>query len=283
MRKNNFALLFLLAFIFASCQKEIDWGINNGGGTSGTTLVKTVSKETVDSAVTVYSYDVNKRLINVKITGKSQGTDVGNEERIYRNAAGVITSMTQINNMLLAAGIDSTVTRINSSTSPDRYSSKISSISLFGFSVMDSVLLLYNAAGKVIEEDTYQAIPLLSQPYELTLKVKYTYDAAGNITQTDTYSHDVTTGADDLATTIKYTFDSKTAAITLNSDAFAIGHPDWVSINNASKVEITSPTTPAANRTLNIVYTYNSNNRPKTGVNTQTPGPVVSNLTYYYQ
>lgn len=283
MRKNNFALLFLLAFIFASCQKEIDWGINNGGGTSGTTLVKTVSKETVDSAVTVYSYDVNKRLINVKITGKSQGTDVGNEERIYRNAAGVITSMTQINNMLLAAGIDSTVTRINSSTSPDRYSSKISSISLFGFSVMDSVLLLYNAAGKVIEEDTYQAIPLLSQPYELTLKVKYTYDAAGNITQTDTYSHDATTGADDLATTIKYTFDSKTAAITLNSDAFAIGHPDWVSINNASKVEITSPTTPAANRTLNIVYTYNSNNRPKTGVNTQTPGPVVSNLTYYYQ
>ena len=283
MRKNNFALLLLLVFVFASCQKEIDWGINNGGGTSGTTLVKTVSKEAVDSAVTVYSYDANKRLINVKITGKSQGTDVGNEERIYRNAAGVITSMTQINNMLLAAGIDSTVTRINSSTSPDRYASKVSSLSLFGFSVMDSIVLVYNAAGKVVQEDTYQAIPFLSQPYELTLKVKYIYDAGGNISQTDTYSHDAATGVDDLASTIKYTFDSKTAAITLNNDAFAIGHPDWISLNNASKIEITSPTTPAANRTLNIIYTYNSNSRPKTGVNTQTPGPIVSNLTYYYQ
>jgi hypothetical protein len=273
----------LLVLGLASCQKEIDWGINGGGGSAGTTLVKTVSKEATDSVVTLYTYDANKRLINVKITGKSQGTDVGNEERIYRNAAGIVTSKTQINAMLAAAGIDSTVTTVYYSTSPARYASKVSGISFFGVSVLDSTVLIYDGAGKVAEEHSYQAIPILFQPYELTLKVKYTYSPTGNLLETNSYSHDASTGADDLATSIKYTYDSKTAAIKIPNDAYAIGHPDWVSVNNATKVDISSPISPAADRILNFAFTYNSNNRPATGVTTQTPGPIVTNLTYFYQ
>src|SRR5204863_455637 len=120
---------------------------------------------------------------------------------------------------------------------------------------------------------------------DLSLKVKYIYAANGNVTQVDTY--DATSGTDVLATTIKYTFDAKTSALNVNamfaklSEAFAIGHGDWVSVNNANKVEIIDVTTPANNQTSTVVYTYNTGNRPVTGVNTR--GTVVDNLFYYYQ
>lgn len=286
MIKKNVILFGILSIIFTSCQKEIDWGLNGGspgGGTSGNLLVKTVSKETVDSVVTVYTYNASKKLINIKITGKSQGTDVGNEERIYRNAAGIIISKTQINAQLVLAGIDSAVTKIYYNTTNSRYTAKVSGLTMFGITVSDSTALVYDAAGKVTEEHTYQAIPILSQPYEMSLKIKYTYDAAGNITKAETYSHDPLTGTDDLAITSTYTYDSKTAANKLTNEAYAIGHADWVAANNATKIEIRSPVAPAADRTITTTYNYNTANRPATGVSTMTPGPIVSNLTFYYQ
>jgi len=283
MKYNILLPVCLLLLFLASCQKEIDWGVN-GGGSPGTPLVKTVSKEVTDSVVTLYTYDGNKRLVNVKITGKSQSIDVGNEERIYRNASGIVTRKTQINAQLIAAGIDSTVTTIYYSSSPARYISRVSGLTMFGITVMDSTVLIYDGAGKLSEEHTYQAIPILSLPYMLTLKTKNTYGAGGNLMKTDTYSHNAFTGTDDLAITLKYTYDSKNSAIVLPvDDACAIGHTDWVSSNNATRIEISSLITPAADRISNFTFNYNTNNRPSTGIKTDTPGTVVSNLTYFYQ
>ena len=75
-----------------SCQKEIDWATGNGTGggssTTGDLLVKTESKSGSETVTTLYTYNTNKKLINEKITGLSQGINVGNEFRYYRNAVG---------------------------------------------------------------------------------------------------------------------------------------------------------------------------------------------------
>ena len=111
----------------------------------------------------------------------------------------------------------------------------------------------------------------------------YTYAAGGNIKQVDIYSHDAATGSDDLVSTLKYTFDTKTASINYGADAIGVGQPDLASSNNVIKAEIIDVGDPSNNQTLDFTYTYNSSNRPVTGTNTLTPGSVVKNLSFYYQ
>ena len=287
MKRINLLLLGFLVILVVSCQKEIDWGTDaggpgGGGGGTGNQLVKTVSKSGTDSVVTVYSYNSAGKIMNIKITGKQAGVDVGNEERIYRDAAGVVIRKTQINNMLVAAGIDSTVTTVYSSASPARYSAKVFKLSLLGLDMMDSTVLIYDAAGKVTEEHDYQALPLLGQPYELMLKIKYTY-TGGLLTKMDQYDYDASTSTEDLAISTKYTFDARPAALQLDNDAYAISHPDLTSVNNAIKMDISSPSTPAVDRIFTLVYTYGPNNKPATAVHTETPAGTVSNIKFYYQ
>jgi hypothetical protein len=294
MKKNALIVSVLLCLFLISCQKEVDFangsgGSGGGGGTTGNTLVKTVSKNGSDSIVTIYTYNANKLLIGHKMSGMSQSIDVTNENKYYRNAAGIITRFIQINPNLVAAGIDSVVSIVHYDAAASRYTSVISELSLFGFTVIDSSLLVYDAGGKVIRNDVYQGSPSLGMPMELSLKTSYTYGASGNMTQLDQYSHDPTTGTDDLVSTIKYTYDNKVNAFTAttaflkSNEAFAIGHGDWTGINNATKIELTSTVAPTANRTITVAYTYNSGNRPATSVNTTTPGSLVENYTYYYQ
>ena len=122
-----------------------------------------------------------------------------------------------------------------------------------------------------------------AKSYELSIKTMYTYDAAGNIKQFDLYSHDVTTSTDDLISTVVYTFDNKTAAISYGADAIGVGQPDLIAVNNILKAQITDVSDPANNQTIDFTYTYNSNNRPVTGTSTLTPGGSVKNISFYYQ
>jgi hypothetical protein len=284
--KRQVLIFSVLIVILISCQKEIDLAPGNGGGGGGTTgnrLIKTVSKTATDSVITIYTYNSSGKVINVKSTGMSGGQDMGNEYRYYRNGSGIITRTVQINPNLIVAGIDSVTTIVNYNTSASRYTSNVFSLSLFGFTVNDSSVHVYDASGKLIRNDEYQAIPLLGQPYELSLKTMYTYDVSGNVKQMDIYSHDVTTGADDLVSTVKYTFDTKTAAISYGADAIGIGQPDLVSVNNVIKAEIIDVSDPTNNRTLDNTYIYNSSNRPATGTSTLTPPGTVNNLSFFYQ
>jgi YD repeat-containing protein len=184
--KRSLLFLPILAIILYSCQKEIDFGTGGSGGggtTTGNRLVKTVSKTTSDSVITIYTYNGAGKLINVKTTGMSGGIDVSNEFKYYRNSSGIITRTVQINPNLVLVGIDSVITTVHYNTSTAKYTSDVFSLSLFGFSVDDSSAHVYDASGKLIRTDEYQAIPALGQPYELTLKSMYTYDAAGNVKQ----------------------------------------------------------------------------------------------------
>jgi len=281
MKTNLAVLLLLLSVMLFSCQKEVDFVNGNGGGNaSGNKLVRSVSKEGTDSVVTVYTYNSTGKLINVKSTGISGGQDAGNEYRYYRNGSGIITRSVQINPNLVTAGIDSVVTIVHYANS--RYTSNVFSLSLFGFTVNDSTLHVYDGSGKVIRDEDYQELVGV-QPYELTAKTLYTYDAAGNVTKIEIYSHDASTNSDDLVATLKYTFDNKTAAITYGADAAAMAQVDLSSVNNVTKAEFLDATDPTNNFTLDFTYNFNSSNKPATGTSTQTPGGTLRNLSFYYQ
>ncbi len=274
-----FSILFL-----SSCQKESGFSdTNNGssGSSAGTLLIKTESKRGTETATTIYTYNASKKLINQKITGTAQGINVGNEYRYYRNASGIVTNYTQISAVLAQSGLDSLTTIVHYSNS--KYTSTVSKITISGFSVLDSMTFIYDAGGKIIRSDLYQALPTISG-YELTATVKYTYSANGNLMQQQYYTHDPTTSSDDLFATVKYTFDTKTSPlIVAANEAFALGHPDWLSVNNGTKIELIDASDPINNQTIGITYTYNSNNRPATSVNTTNPGNIVENATYFYQ
>lgn len=288
--KKLLIILSAALFVLASCQKEVDFPDAGGGGTGGGTgnlLVKSVSKTGSDSIVTVYTYNASNKLIRMKLTGMSGGFDMGNDFKYYRNASGVITHYVQINPNFVLLGIDSVTTVLHYDAASSKYTSAVTEMSLLGFAVLDSMVFVYDANKRVIEQQSWQAIPALGSPYELTLKTKFTIAANGNVSELNQY--DPSSGTDDLISTIKYTYDNKTSSINptlifLNlGEAGAINHGDWISVNNANKVEIIDVNTPANNRTSNVTYTYNAAGKPVSGTNTTTPGGAVDNLTYFYQ
>ena len=283
MKKYFLVVVAFVMLVITSCQKEIDWGTSNNQSSSGDLLVKSVSKSGTDSVITLYTYNAARKIMKEKITGISGGIDASNEFRYYRNTSNIITHYTQINPNLSAVGIDSVVTQVNYNSTSGRYTSTVSEISLMGFSVRDSTVLVYGANGKVTNTDLYQSIPLISPVYEISLRVKYTYDAAGNLTQQDFFSVDPLTLVEDPVSIIKYTYDTKTAAIKFDNESFVMGKADNVSVNNATKVEFIDINTPSNGFINSNVFTYNSSNRPGTAVSTRTPGSVVNNITFFYK
>lgn len=287
-QRSTLLILSIILLSLVSCQKEIDWatGSGTGGGstsTSGDLLVKTEAKNGSETVTTVYTYNANKKLINEKITGTSQGMNVGNEVKYYRNAAGILTRYTQINPNLVAAGIDSVVNYVNYNTTTSRYTSYVNDLTLAGFTVRDSVAIIYNAAGKVIQTEQYQKVPLLGPDYDISVRIKYTYDATGNIIQQDFFSVDPVTLTEGAVSIIKYTYDAKVAAIKFDNEAFVIGKGENVSAGNVTKADFIDVGTPANGFVLTNVFNYNSTNRPSTCVSTKEPGAVVNNVTYTYQ
>ena len=291
--KNSLFLLCALVVLLISCQTEPDFNISgggnsgggnggggNGGGTVGDLLVRAVSKTGADSVVITYGYDAAKRLILEKIVGISQGVNVGNEQQIIRNGSGIITKLVQKNAALQQAGLDSIVTAVHYDASTSRYSSKVQEITFMGFSSKDSSVFIYDANGKITGEDSYQSDPL-SGTYSLTFKTVYAYATNGNLDSFKQY--DLSNGSTDLVATVTYTYDTKVNPLHLNNEAFVIGKPESISVNNIVMAQYNDLTDPTNNITFSNTYTYNSANKPATGISTQNPGNIVSNGAYYYQ
>lgn len=281
-------LLILCCLFLFSCQKEVNFSRTNGGNGnagSGSLLIKKVSKEGADSIVTVYTYNAGKKLINEKVTGILQSVDQADEYRYYRNASGIITHYVEINPDLIAAGFDSITTVIHYDQSSSRYISSALVVDVGGGDIlMDSSVFVYDAGGKIIRIDVYDNTPLGSgNGYNLSGKEKFTY-TAGNISLFEVYDIDMSApGVETFVGSTRFdAFDTRTTPIILNNEAFAIGHPDWISVNNITMAALTDPD-PTNNQTLAITYTYNSDNRPATSIQTINPGNEVSTTTYYYQ
>jgi hypothetical protein len=291
--KNSLFLLCALVVLLISCQKEPDFNISaggnsgggnggggNGGGTVGDLLVRAVSKTGADSVVITYGYDAAKRLILEKIVGISQGVNVGNEQQIIRNGSGIITKMVQKSATLQQAGLDSIVTVVYYDANASRYISRVQEISFMGFSSKDSTVFIYDAGGKIIRQDEYQSEPVTGS-FTQSLKTEYTYAANGNLDSFKQY--DLSSGTASLLVTAAYTYDGKVNPLRMNYEAFVIGKPELISANNVLNVQVTDLATGAGSLTITTIYAYNNNNKPSTGVSTQTPGNIISNIVYYYQ
>jgi len=286
-------LLFAIAalsFLISSCQKELSFDDNGGGGGGGTTtgdlLTKIESISGGETLTTEYEYDASKRLLREKITGTSQGTNLNNDFRIVRNAAGIITSTIQKNADLAMQGIDSAVAIIHYNTSTQRYTSRVAEISLSGFSTIDSSAFFYDASGKVIRIDEYFKSSSLGPDYELIAVTEYDY-GAGGVTETRLNIADFGNpgGPTELVLTIKYTYDTNTSPLILPpGEAAAILRIDLVATANATKFNyIDVQGAGSQNFDVTYVYTYNSKNKPATAVSTENPGNLVSNFTYTYK
>jgi len=283
-------LLALTSVILFSCQKELDSGNGGngggggigGGGGSSELLIRTVAKTGSDSVVTLYSYNANKRISNIKMNGIDEtGSPVNREYRYYRTGTGILTQYSIIDADLVAVGIDSIVTIVHYNSTSSKYSSYVLRASAFGFTLLDSSVFVYDAAGKIIREDVYESPTGSGTDYYLSGKANYTY-IGNNISQLDLHDFDVS-GAETFWATNKFTYDTKLSPLHFDNESFAMGHAEWFSVNNIIGEQLSDSNGPVDDQTVTTVYTYNPSTKPKSSVITITPPTSTSNMSYYYQ
>lgn len=290
--KKITGILALAVLVLASCQKEtsLDSGGNPGSGGGGTTgtgdlLVKVTTKTGADSTVTTYEYDASKRVVREVMNGVTGGQAYYNDLRLVRTASGIITEVIQKNDQMVAQGLDSVITKLTYDNASGRYTNRVSEISVFGFTITDSAVAVYDGSGKLIREDGYLISPLLGAGPALATKYDFTYDAAGNITEMKISSSDPTTGGPMTLQAIeKFTYDAKTSPLKLSiGEAFAMTSHTLASPNNPVKLDYQNAVTPAGNFSIDYTFTYTTKNKPATSKGTQTPGGAVSTITYFYK
>jgi len=278
-----------LLFFLASCQKEVSVDLGgssgNGGGGGGATNGDLLSKITAAGAsenyTVEYTYDASKRVIRIVYTGTSSGQNIGNDTRVVRNAAGIITQTIEKN-----AGVpDSSITIVNYNAASGRYESKIMEITTQGFSAIDSSVFVYDGTGKIVQVDEYLSNPGIGLDPFLAAKTVYTYDAAGNNVTFKILSADPLGGPDEVLAETTIGYDTKVNPLILSAgEAVILGDPSMASPNNPTKYDYTDVANAGASSfLLDFTYTYNTKNKPATSSYTQTPGGGVTNNTYTYK
>ena len=276
MRTKVLLLLILVTSILFSCQKEVDFA-NTGGGNGGTPdifLQKLVSKSGSDSSTLEFGYNSSKKLITLNTIDVTNGTTSLNQERVERNSQGIIQKLIIKDDQYQQLGLDSVVTVMEYSSG--RYVSKVTTIDLGIALFRDSVVLIYDAEGKVATERIYD--DLATGNYEENSKIDYTY-SGNNIATIKQYSYDGSTYS--LVVTYSYDeYDNKVSPMNIGFDAFVFDSPAMYSFNNPTKSSIADS---GSSETFTTTYTYNSANKPLTGTSTIQPGNSTATATYYYQ
>ena len=276
MRTKVLLLLILVTSILFSCQKEVDFA-NTGGGNGGATdifLQKLVSKSGADSSTLEFGYNSSKKLITLNTIDVTNGTTSLTQERVERNSQGIIQKLIIKDDQYQQLGLDSVVTVMEYSSG--RYISKVTTIDLGIVVFRDSVVLIYDAEGKVATERIYD--DLATGNYEENAKIDYTY-SGNNIATIKQYSYDGSTYS--LVVTYSYDeYDNKVSPMNIGFDAFVFDSPAMYSSNNPTKSSIADS---GSSETFTTTYTYNSANKPLTGMSTIQPGNSTATATYYYQ
>jgi len=279
------AFFAITAIILSSCQKEVDSVIDNsrtGSTASDVLLVKTVQKTASDSLVTTYSYNSAKKIINMKIVGTDQGAPKNTEYRYYRNASGIVTHYSIIDIDLIGSGIDSLIVNVHYNSSSSRYTSYVLNLNMAGFILLDSSNFVYDASGRIVGESLYESPSGSGNDYYLSGTTVYTY-ASGNIGQLDIHDLDQSGAETFSASTSNILYDSKINPIQTGNEGFALGHPEWASLNNIISEKLSDSNGSVDDETVATTYTYNSGNRPATSSATELPDNIVVTTSYFYQ
>lgn len=270
-------LFFFVCTLLFACTKEESLEDGNKGGL----LVRAVSKVGGDSTATLYGYDGRERLILYQTVSAFQGTSNATEYRFVRNSAGIIQQVVLKSTFFATVGLDSLVYILNYDPVRQRYTSRVAVYDLFGFSIRDSTAFAYDAAGRVIAEETF-IDDGVSGGYGESVRTVYTYDGQGNIIKFTTSEYDAASGTYEpaLETTLEY--DAKVNPLQLSIEAFVIGNPSMTSAHNPTKIEQRDLTNGDTEQTT-ITYTYNNQNKPETATATVSSlGGVPLVFTYYY-
>jgi hypothetical protein len=259
-----------------SCQKEVDFANSNGGnsGTPDVLLQKLVSRSGPDSSTLEFGYNSSGKLMTLNTIDVTGGTTSVTRERVERNSQGIIQRLIIKDDQYQQVGLDSVVTVMEYSSG--RYISKVTTIDLGLVVFKDSVVLIYDAGGRVATEKIYD--DLATGSYEENAKIDYTYSGA-NIATIKQYSFDGTTYS--LVFTYSYDeYDNKVSPMNIGFDAFVFDSPAMFSSNNPTKSSIADP---GSSQSFTTTYTYNTVNKPLTAASMIEPGGSTATATYYYQ
>jgi hypothetical protein len=275
--------LFLVALVIAigitACQKEIDWG---KGQSADKLLVKISSKTGTDTTVIDFSYDGQRRLVLETTTGISNGSSLNGTLRVNRNSAGIILTTVQKSDLLVSAGVDSLVTTFYYNTANSKYTAASSLLDIGGFTVTDSVVFVYDAAGNIIS-DKHLFVTGLIPPFE-ALSDAYTYSTTGSNLLTIVQSAPTAPGLPAVpVSTQTFTYDGKQSPLVLKNEAIMLMRYNFFSANNCSKIDFVDQTDPTNNYTINNTYKYNFVSKPDSATSTQTNTGAITVSKYFYQ
>ena len=169
MRKLYISYLLVLGIFLYSCQQGVDYAERNNPGNE--LLVKTVNRTGDDSIVTNYSYDQARRLVREKRDGLFHGTNRGNDILLVRNNAGILQKMIEKAPYLQAVGVDSVLTEYAYDYSQKRYTYCIITTLQQGVSVRDSIVFIYDQAGKIVVDDHFQYVSV--NPFMTRFRQEY--------------------------------------------------------------------------------------------------------------
>ena len=269
--------LSAITVLLFSCQKEGD--SNSRTDSTGTRLVKMVTKNGTDSAVHIYSYNSSEQLVDMTTTGTDQGDVLFNQETIVRNSKGVIQQIIFKDEQLIQSGVDSFLINVHYDESLSRYTSRAATID-YGFAIWrDSVIFSYDANGRMTTVSNFTDNG--TGTYHTGGKGEYTY-AGNNMATAKVFSYNAGVYEEDFTLTIEY--DTKTSPLILGNEAFVIDYQGigaYYSSNNYTKQTATYPIDPT--ETYTTTYTYNSTNLPATSVSQLQPGNETYSSTYFYQ
>jgi hypothetical protein len=283
--KKQLVIFVSIIFILTSCQKEVDFatgGSGGGGGTTNQKLVRIGTRSGTDTTTTDYGYNSAGKLIRQLVSGNAAGTSFFIEIKLNRNTAGIITNIVIKSDQFVTVGLDSIVTKVNYNNGTSRYTSSVTAITLFGFTVKDSSAYTYDGSGKIIQEESFTSDPLTGI-YQKSSKDVYTYLANGNPGNQKSYDWDNVTSAYILSEEYTNEYDTKVSPLQMGVEAIFLGNLIASATNNPTKIIYTDATDPSNNETTTVVYTYNTANKPAKATSTLSPGGTVDVATYIYQ
>ncbi|MDB5207563.1 MAG: hypothetical protein JWR72_2638 [Flavisolibacter sp.] len=297
--------------LLASCQKEISSDLlqNNGGGGTGTgpgggngngntsgLLVKTVAITGSETQTTLYTYDSQKRLETMTISGTSGGMPVNSFHKYMRDGVGRITKVLQKIADMPGTTSDTAVKTFhypNASTMNYDYSVHIMNMDMGGISMgtIDSSVYTYTS-GKMMSYNSYMFSTVMPGSIMMNSKYDFTYDASDRVMNMKLYT-DVANpnGAMDLDGEWKYTYGTSSVnnvyVAPSAAQNFALNGLPNTGTHVITKMETSSMTTsPPVNVVITTTYVNGAGNKPVSGtvVAVITGQPTqTTNYTFFYQ
>jgi hypothetical protein len=290
--KRLLAATLALTITLFSCQKEpiVDLGTtpaSGGGGNTTGLLVKAVAVTGTETLTSVYGYDNQKRLETITMDGSTGGMQIHSYQKFIRDNAGrVIQILQKVDNNGISS--DTTVNNIHypSSTSMD-YDYAVNTISLSGFSTIDSSVYQYSA-GRMTGHTSYLSSPLLGSAIIQTTRYDFSYDASSRLSSDKVYSSGSTPGSPMiLAATENFTYANvvnPSWSSSSPSQNFLVGGFPQTSTDALSKFQVIDATDPSGNTNVSFTYNLGAGNKPVSATVTTTGAQSqVTNYTYFYQ